>query len=93
MDEPEIKKDMADCLMKTIYAQQFNKALEDYHFNSEFSGDNTMPFKVLSMAAHHLYGWFFCTGDTQAAAEMAPLLNQLRRNEVPRPFNLEQCEV
>lgn len=52
-----------------------------------------MPFKVLSMAAHHLYGWFFCTGDTQAAAEMAPLLNQLRRNEVPRPFNLEQCEV
>lgn len=77
--------------MKRIYAEQFNKLLEDYYFNCELSGSRDLPFTILTNAAHHLHGWLFCLGDTKSAGEMKPLLIQLLNKEIPQPFDLDLC--
>lgn len=72
--------------MKSLYAEQINKMLEDYYFNLENNPiGRESHYGVLASGVQHLYGAAFCANDDEALCDLRPFVNLIMDGEIPKP--------
>ncbi|AXF77483.1 hypothetical protein LU631_11310 [Erwinia tracheiphila] len=72
--------------MKSFYAEQINKLLQDYYFNFENNPQGREShYGVLVSGLQHLYGAAFFTNDDEALIVLRPFVNSVMNGEVPSP--------
>ncbi|KNA29563.1 hypothetical protein ACO03_11735 [Pantoea ananatis] len=73
--------------MNRLYADQINKMLQDYYFNTENNPQGREShFGVLASGVQHLYGAAFCASDDKALVGLRPFVNSVMNGEVPSPI-------